>query len=78
MLIIYINLRRSRDGAVFVCACVRSFLCSAPFSSLWPAFTLTVHITALYNESVHRQEQHISGINTIPEKNSDFIHIYFC
>ena len=25
-----------------------------------------VHIKALYNESVHRQEQHTSGINTIP------------
>ena len=36
------------------------------FSSLWPAFTLTVHINALYNESVHRKEQRTSGINTIP------------
>ena len=70
---LYINLRRSRDGTVFVCACVRacvrSFICvfvRAPFSSLWPTFTLTVHINALYNESVHRQEQHTNGINTIP------------
>ena len=56
------------------CSCVRAFVCSfvrscvtlAPFSSLWAAFTLTVHINALYNESVHRQEQHTSGIITIP------------
>ena len=40
----------------------------APFSSLWPAVTLTVHINGLHNESVHRQEQHTSGINTIPYK----------
>ena len=52
---------------VYVRSCVCSFRCSAPFSSLWPAFTLTVHKkNALYNESVHRQEQHTSGINTIP------------
>ncbi len=42
--------------------CVRAFMHScvtlAPFGSLWPAFTLTVHINALYNESVHRKEQH--------------------
>ena len=44
-------------------ACMRSCVTLAPFSSLWPAFTLTVHINALYNESVHRQEQHTSGIN---------------
>ena len=29
-----------------------------PFSSLWPAFMLTVHINALYNESVHGREEH--------------------
>ena len=55
-------------GRACVRACVRSFLCSAPFCSIWPAFTLTVHINALYNDSVHRQEQHTSGINTIPYK----------
>ena len=43
-----------RDSTVFVRLCVTL----APFSSLWPAFTLAVHIKALYNESVHRQEQH--------------------
>ena len=29
-----------------------------PFSSLWPAFTLTVHINALYNDSVYGREEH--------------------
>ena len=28
-----------------------------PFSSFWPAFTLTVHINVLYNESVHGREE---------------------
>ena len=37
---------------------VRSCGVRVSFSSLWPAFTLTVHINALYNESVQRQEQH--------------------
>ena len=60
---LYINLRRSRDG---LCVFVRSCVTIASFSSLWPAFTLTIHINALYNESVHRQEQHTHGINTIP------------
>ena len=46
-----------------VCSCVR--LHSVRFGQL---FTLTVHINALYNESVHQQEQHTSGINTIPKK----------
>ena len=35
---------------------VRSGVTLASFSSLWPSFTLTVHINALYNESVHRQQ----------------------
>ena len=47
--------RRSRD--VFVPTSVPSFLHSR-FSSLWPAFTLTVHINALYNESVHGREEY--------------------
>ena len=51
---------------VGVRVCMRSFLCSAPFRSLWLAFTLTVHINALYNESVCRQKQDTSGINMIP------------
>ena len=35
------------------------------FSSIWAAFSLTVHINALFNESVQRQELYSSGINTI-------------
>ena len=69
---LYIKLRRSVTAFVRACvrACVRAFVRNshvtlASFSSLWPAFTLTVHINALYNESVQRQEQHSSGINTI-------------
>ena len=49
------------------CSCgVRVFLTLDSFSSVWAAFTLNVHIDALYNESVHRKEQHASGIKTIP------------
>ena len=48
---------RSRDGASLR-SCVRG-----SFNSLWAAFTLTVHINALNNENVQRQEQHSSGIN---------------
>ena len=42
---LYINLRRSHD--VFVPSFIPSFVCYPCFSSLWPAFTLTVHINAL-------------------------------
>ena len=38
------------------------------FSSLWAAFTLTVHINALYNESKNGKEEHATWINTIPLK----------
>ena len=31
---------------------------SDSFSSLWAAFTLTVHINALCNERVHGKEEH--------------------
>ena len=31
---------------------------SDSFSSLWAAFTLTVHINALYNDRVHGKEKH--------------------
>ena len=31
---------------------------SDSFSSLWAAFTLTVHINALYNERVHGINEH--------------------
>ena len=53
---LYINLRRSRD--VLVLLFLRLFVTLASFSSLWPAFTLTVHINALYNESVYGMEEH--------------------
>ena len=43
---------------MFVLSFVCSFVRSPRFSSLWPAFTLTVHINALYNESVHGREEH--------------------
>ena len=42
--------------SLFVCLFVRSFL-RVSFSSLWPAITLTVHINALYNESVYGREE---------------------
>ena len=48
-----------------VASCVRAFVRSCVIYSLWPAFTLTVHINALRNESVQGQEQHSIGINTI-------------
>ena len=59
-----------------VTLCVRSFLrffvclfvCYPSFSSLWPAFTLTVYINALYNESVHGREEQATWINLIPLK----------
>ena len=41
---------------------------SDSFSSLWPAFKLTVDINALYNESVHGKEEHATLINKIPLK----------
>ena len=53
---------------------VRAFVCScvtlAPFSWIWPAFSLTVHINALYNESVYRQEHHTIGIKTYDSVNN--------
>ena len=51
----------------FARACgVRVCVTLDSFSSFWAAFKLTVHINALHNETVHRQEQLIRGINTIP------------
>ena len=57
---LYINLRRACDVFVlsFVTSLVCSFVSSPRFSSLWPAFMQTVHINALYNESVHGREEH--------------------
>ena len=43
---------------MFVPSSVPSFVSYTRFSSLWPAVTLTVHINALYNESVHGKEEH--------------------
>ena len=69
---LYINLRRSHDCLrsfvrggrqsgvpSFVTARVPSWRPpSDAFSSLWAAFTLTVHINALYNDSIHGKEEH--------------------
>ena len=49
---------------------------SDSFSSLWAAFTLTDHINALYNESIHGKEEHATLINTIPLKNNAFIRVF--
>ena len=51
---------------------------SDSFSSLSAAFTLTVHINALYNERVglHGKEEHATSINTIPLKNIAFIRVF--
>ena len=55
---------------------MRSFVWSSDsFSSLWAAFALTVHINALYNESVQRQEQHSSGIKSITYKISTLLSL---
>ena len=60
---LYINLRRSPDVVVRGGRTygwtdgrmdgVRGGRPSGSFSSLWATFTLTVHINALYNESIH-------------------------
>ena len=49
----------------FVRLFVPAFL-RVSFSAFWPAFTLTVHLNALYSQNVHLTEQRTSGINTIP------------
>ena len=41
---------------------------SNSFSSLWAAFTLSIHINALYKESILGKEEHASCINTIALK----------
>ena len=65
---LYINLRRSRDVVVRggrrsdVRAYGRTYAVRGDrpdsFSSLWADFTLTVHMNALYNESIHGKEEH--------------------
>ena len=51
-----------------MCSFLRLFVCYPCFSLLWPAFTLTVHINALCNESVHGREEHATCNNSIPLK----------
>ena len=53
------------------------FLRSPRFSSIWPAFTLTVHINALYNESAHGREEHARRINTIPLKIETLLNLQY-
>ena len=53
-LYLYINLRRARDVRTYA---VRGGRPDA-FSSPSAAFTLTVHINALYNVSAHGKEEH--------------------
>ena len=62
---LYINLRRSRDvvvrgGQTYGRTVGRSLWRPAVGSIqlVWADFTLTVHINALYNESVHGKEEH--------------------
>ena len=54
-----VNLRSPRDVFIlsFLSLFVRSFVRLASVRS-WPAFMLTVHKNALYNESVHGREEH--------------------
>ena len=52
------------DGVPSFVAAVRRI----QFSSLWAALTPTVHINALYIESMHGNEEHATWINTIPLK----------
>ena len=54
---------------------VRSFVTLASFSSLWLAVTLTVHIIALYNESVHGREEHATWINSIALKIATLLNL---
>ena len=55
---IIINLRRSRDGTrLFGCLC----LSDPRFIQFALASCYTVHINALYNESIHRKEEHASS-----------------
>ena len=73
VLYLYISLRRSRDA--FVPSLLRVYVCYHRFSSHWPAFTLTVHINALYNESVQGREEHASLIITIPLKIATLLNL---
>ena len=55
---------------VFLCSFVR--LASV---RIWPSFTLTVHINALYNESLHGREEHATLVNTIPLKIATLLNL---
>ena len=57
----YVRLKRRPCG-------VRSGGILDSFCSLCKSFTLTVHINALCNESVHGKDEHATWINTIPLK----------
>ena len=62
---LYINLRRSRDGA-FMPSLVRAFMCHSVVSALASFYADCPHKPIIKNnESVQRQEEHSSGINTI-------------
>ena len=43
-------------------AFVRSCVTLAPFRSLWPAFTLTVHINAIMKVYIDRKSIHVEFI----------------
>ena len=78
---VYINLRMARD--VFLRGGLRPdvrhlWRPSDSFSSLLAAFTLTVHINALYNERVHGKEEHATSINTFPLKISHLFGCFLC
>ena len=54
-------------------SCVRVKFGFIPFALA--SFTLTVHINALYNESIHGKEEHATGINMIPLKISHLLRL---
>ena len=51
----FVAARRPAVRMEFLCPYGRP---SDSFSSLWAAFTMTVHINSLYNERVHGKEEH--------------------
>ena len=71
LLYLLVNLRSPLD--VFVCSIICSIVCS--FVRFWQAFTLTVRINALYNESVHGREEHATRINMIPLKLATLLNL---
>ena len=66
LIYLYINVR-SRDGTFMRPSGVQAAGGGGDsFSLLWTGFTLTVHINALHNESVHGKEEHATWIDTDP------------